>query len=157
MNPIAELLRVEDVYLDVDAADKAELLARVANLLAQRSAAPTGDVLQSLLLREQLGSTGLGHGVAIPHARMPQCTSGAGVLLRSRTGIAFDAPDHRPVTLFLALLVPKQATDRHLRLLATAAAMFSDKGFRDKLKAAPDAAAVMDLLRAWDEATRAGA
>jgi PTS system nitrogen regulatory IIA component len=151
MNPVAELLRVWDIYLDVDAADKAALLERAATLLAQRSSAPAGDVLQSLLEREKLGSTGLGHGVAIPHARMTQCTTGAGVLLRTRTGIAFDAPDHRPVTLFLALLVPKQAADRHLRLLAGAAAIFSDKTLRDKLKAAPDPAAVVDLLRNWDE------
>ena len=111
----------------------------------------TREVLESLTAREQLGSTGLGHGVAIPHARMPQCDAAAGVFVRTKAAIPFDAPDRKPVSIFLALVVPKQATERHLQLLATAATMFSDRAFRDKLRACPDPDMVRELLAAWPD------
>ena len=71
---------------------------------------------ESLTAREQLGSTGLGHGVAIPHARMYQCDTATGVFVRTKAPVPFDAPDGKPVSIFLALVVPKQATQRHLQL-----------------------------------------
>ncbi len=149
MNPVAELIGPAGVLVDVEASDKEAVLDRLAALLARRSGVPPVDVREGLALRERLGSTGLGHGVAIPHARMPQCMQEAGVFLRTKAPVAFDAPDGRPVSLFLALLVPKQASERHLKLLATAAAMFADKAFRDKLRAARDADEVAQLLASW--------
>jgi len=151
MNPVGELLRAEDIRLDLDVPDKPRLLERVAALLAQRHGLSHAQVLESLIAREQLGSTGLGHGVAIPHARMPQCYAAAGVFVRTKIAIPFDAPDRKPVSLFLGLIVPKQATERHLRLLATAAAMFSDRTFRDQLRTFPDPATIRDLLVAWQD------
>ena len=153
MNPVSELLRVDDIYLDVDAPDKERLLDLLATLLSRRHGLSAGQVLESLIAREQLGSTGLGHGVAIPHARMPQCYAAAGVFVRTKVAIPFDAPDRKPVSLFLGLIVPKQATERHLQLLATAAAMFSDRTFRDKLRACPDSFTARDLLVAWQHST----
>jgi PTS system nitrogen regulatory IIA component len=156
MNPVGELLRVEDIYLDLDVPDKARLLERIATLLARRHGLSNTQVLESLTSREQLGSTGLGHGVAIPHARMPQCYAAAGVFVRTKVAVPFDAPDRKPVSLFLGLIVPKQATERHLQLLATAAAMFSDRSFRDKLRACPDPPAVRDLLAGWQDLAAPG-
>ena len=141
MNPVGELLRVEDIDLDVDVSDKPALLTRIAGMLARRHNLPAREVLVALTAREQLGSTGLGHGVAIPHARMPQCGVASGILVRTRSSIPFDAPDHKPVSILLALVVPKQATERHLKLLATAASMFNDRALRERLLAlsgAPD-------------------
>jgi PTS system nitrogen regulatory IIA component len=66
--------------------------------------------------------------------------------------VPFDAPDGKPVSIFLALVVPKQATQWHLQLLGTAAAMFNDKAFRDVLKASADPSAVRDLLLGWQDA-----
>ncbi len=149
MNPVCELLGVDDIQLDVDLPDKARLLQRIAALLSRRQGLSIAEVLDSLMAREQLGSTGLGHGVAIPHARMPQCGAAAGVFVRTKVAIPFDAPDRKPVSIFLGLLVPKQATERHLQLLSTAAMMFSDRSFRDKLRASPDPGAVRALLAAW--------
>ena len=149
MNSIAELIALAGVLVDVDASDKAAVLERIAALLARRSGVPEGDVKEGLAARERLGSTGLGHGVAIPHARMPQCVREAGVFVRTKRPVAFDAPDARPVSLFLGLLVPKQASERHLNLLATAAAMFADKAFRDKLRTARDATEAQRLLGSW--------
>jgi PTS system nitrogen regulatory IIA component len=102
--------------------------------------------------REQLGSTGVGHGVAIPHARMTQCGAAAAVLVRTKVGIPFDAPDGRPVSVFLGLIVPNMANERHLQLLATAAGMLSDRAFRDKLRTCTEPAAARELLAAWPDA-----
>ena len=151
MNPVGELLRIEDIDLDVDVPDKPALLERIAGLLARRHGLAAREVLEGLTAREQLGSTGLGHGVAIPHARMPQCDVAAGVLVRTRNPIPFDAPDHKPVSILLALVVPKQATERHLRLLATAASMFNDRALREKLRRCPDPATARELLAAWPD------
>ena len=154
MNPVGELLGRDDIQLDVDVPDKARLLQWIAALLARRLGLADADVLESLTVREQMGSTGLGHGVAIPHARMPQCDAEAGVFVRTKVPISFDAPDRKPVSLFLALIVPKQATERHLRLLATAATMFNDRSFRDKLRMNGDPNAVRELLAAWSDSEK---
>jgi PTS system nitrogen regulatory IIA component len=151
MNPVGELLRVEDIYLDLDVSDESQLLRRIAELLSRRYGLSDVQVLHSLVEREQLGSTGLGHGVAIPHARMPQCYAETGVFVRTRIAIPFDAPDRKPVSLFLGLIVPRQAAERHLRLLATAATMFSDATFRGTLRTCPDPRSVLDLLAAWSD------
>ena len=156
MNPIGELLGIDDIQLDVDVPDKARLLQRLASLLARRLHLSDTEVLESLMAREQLGSTGLGHGVAIPHARMPQCNAVAGVFVRTKFAIPFDAPDRKPVSLFLALVVPKQATERHLQLLATAATMFDDRGFRDRLGACRDPSRIRELLEAWPDSSMPG-
>jgi len=151
MNPVGELLRLGDINLDVDVPDKVGLLQLIASLLARRLGLSLADVLESLTAREDLGSTALGHGVAIPHARMPQCYAVAGVFVRTKAAVPFDAPDHKPVSLFLALVVPKQATERHLQLLATAATMFNDRVFREKLRAESDPDMVRGLLMAWPD------
>jgi PTS system nitrogen regulatory IIA component len=152
MNPIGELIAVEDIRLDLDVADTAQLLDVIAGLLASRNGPPHALVLESLTVREELGSTGVGHGVAIPHARMNRCATPAAAFVRTRVAIPFDAPDGRPVSVFLGLIVPDTATDRHLKLLATAAAMFSDRSFRERLKAADSAATLRELLVTWTEA-----
>jgi len=149
MNLVGELLRIEDIHLDLDVPDKAALLDRVGALLAARVSLPRAQIVSSLRAREQLGSTALGHGVAFPHARIAQCDAAAGVYVRTKMPIAFDAPDHVPVSHILALIVPKQATERHLRLLAGAAAMFGDPKFRDALAACRDPRAVHQLFVAW--------
>lgn len=151
MNPVGELLRIEDIHLDLDVPDEAQLLRRLAELLSRRSGLSDAQVLYSLVEREQLGSTGLGHGVAIPHARMPQCYAETGVFVRTRIGIPFDAPDRKPVSLFLGLIVPKQAIGRHLRLLSTAATMFSDATFRGTLRTSADPRAALDLFVSWSD------
>jgi PTS system nitrogen regulatory IIA component len=152
MNPVGALLRVEDILLDVDVTGRGALLERVAAALGEHAHVSAAQVLASLNAREDLGSTALGHGVAIPHARMSQCGAVAGTFVRTRMAIPFSAPDLKPVSLFLGLLVPKQATEHHLQLLATAANMFGDRGFRDALRACPDAMSARKLFVAWPAA-----
>ena len=87
---------------------------------------------------------------------MPQCGAAAAVFVRTKVPVPFDAPDRKPVSIFLGLIVPKQATERHLKLLAAAAAMLGDKSFRDKLRASPDARMARELLLAWPDSAALG-
>jgi nitrogen PTS system EIIA component len=156
MNPIGELLSIDDVQLELDASGKTELLAKIAGMLAGRHGLSKAQVLESLIAREQLGSTGLGHGVAIPHARMAQCDAATGVFVRTKIAVPFDAPDGKPVSMFLGLIVPKQATQRHLQLLATAAAIFSDADVRGKLRTTADPGMLRDILVGWPDFSSPG-
>jgi PTS system nitrogen regulatory IIA component len=151
MNPLGELLAPDDIRLDVDVSTKEQLLRQIASLLAARQHLAEGPILDGMTAREQLGSTGVGHGVAIPHARMTQCGTAAAVFVRTKVGIPFDAPDGRPVSVFLGLIVPNMANERHLQLLATAASMLSDRTFREQLRACTDPKALRDLLAAWPQ------
>ena len=152
MNPVGALLTLDDVRLDVDVSTKAQLLEQVAALLATRHGLSRTLILECLTVREQLGSTGVGHGVAIPHARMSQCAVPASAFVRTKVAIPFDAPDGKPVSVFLGLIVPNKANERHLQLLATAAGMLGDRIFRDKLKTSTDPRTVRELLAAWPDA-----
>ncbi len=155
MNPVGEMLRVDDIEVDADVADKDRLLERVAFLLARQSGLSEADILQSLQVREQLGSTALGHGVALPHARMPQCRAAAAAFVRTKVPIPFGAPDRVPVSKFLGLIVPNVGADRHLRVLATAASMFGDPAFRDAVDASPEPRRIAALFAAWPAAPSA--
>jgi PTS system nitrogen regulatory IIA component len=155
MNPVAELLTPDDIRLDLDVSTKTQVLEQVAALLATRNGLSETFILQSLTAREQLGSTGLGHGVGIPHARMNQCAMAAGVFVRTKVAIPFDAPDGKPVSIFLGLIVPNKAAERHLQILAAAAAMLGDRNFRDKLKTCNDPSVVRELLAAWPDSPSA--
>lgn len=149
--PIGELIKRDDVLLDVEAATREELLGRAAAFLATRHGLPQRSIFEGLVARETLGSTALGHGVALPHARMGTLQYAIAAFLRTRAPIDFDAPDHRPVSVFLVLLVPAEASDRHLALMGCAASQFGDRGFRMQLKSAQDPVEIANLLRRLPE------
>ena len=155
MNPVGELLRIDDIRLDIDITSKSQLLEEVAALLAVRHGLSKALIADSLRVREQLGSTGVGHGFAIPHARMSQCATATAALVRTKFAIPFDAPDGRPVSVFLGLIVPHKANEAHLQLLATAAGMFSDRGLRDQLRTSNDPSALREIVAAWPDAPAA--
>ena len=149
MNPIAELLPAENVRLDVEVPTKARLFETVGALFEASRGLAVRTIIDSLAAREKLGSTGLGQGIAIPHGRIRGLKSAQGAFLRLKTPIAFDAPDGKPVAQIFVLLVPEQATEQHLQLLSELAQMFSDRGFRDRLAATADPAAVHTLFTTW--------
>ncbi len=151
MNPVGKLLTLDDIRLDLDVSTKEQLLEQIAALLATRHGLSKIFILESLTARELLGSTGVGHGVAIPHARMNQCAIAAGVFVRTKSAIPFDAPDGKPVSVFLGLIVPNRAAELHLQILATAAGMLGDRSFREKLKTCNDPRVVGELLAAWPD------
>lgn len=144
---LAEILVVDRVSCDVVVASKKRALEEIARLLAL--GAPSiepADILNGLAGREKLGSTGLGHGIAIPHARMNGIEHSTGALMRLRHPVDFDSHDSQPVDLVFGLLVPQQATGEHLKHLATIAEKFSEDEFCEKARSAPDAAALHALL-----------
>ncbi len=109
-------------------------------------------VTDSLFSRERLGSTGLGHGVAIPHGRIKGLKAPMAAVLQLAQPIGFDAPDEEAVSLLIFLLVPEAATQRHLEILSEIAEMLSDAGLRAKLFASASAADLHGLIADWQSA-----
>jgi len=142
--PFLDLLPAERVRTGLAARDKAELIERLANLLGDGDAAIARDALAA---RERLGSTGLGHGVAIPHGRSTHVDEARAAFVRLAEPVDFGAGDGQPVDLVAALLVPAHFTDQHLKLLAELAELFSDAALTTALREAPDAAVLRDVLK----------
>lgn len=103
-------------------------------------------VTEGLLAREKLGSTAMGAGVAIPHARVPGLKFMAGVFAQLEKPVSFDTPDGQGVDLMFALLAPEQAGADHLRALARVSRLLRDEATREKLRAADDPVALYGLL-----------
>ncbi len=116
---------------------KKRALEHLAQAIAQDIPSLDADELfRSLIARERLGSTGIGHGIAIPHCRVKGCSGTIGALVTLDHGIEFDAIDGEPVDIMFALLVPEEAHDEHLQTLATLAQAFSDEAYRKTLRQA---------------------
>lgn len=146
---LAEILDPDRVSCDVVVASKKRALEEIAKLLAQGAPGiEAADILNSLAGREKLGSTGLGHGIAIPHARMNGVETSTGALMRLRHPVDYESHDSQPVELIFGLLVPQQATGEHLKHLANIAEKFSDDEFCEKARNATDAAALYALITA---------
>jgi nitrogen PTS system EIIA component len=139
-----------EIALDLDLRNKHRAL-EVASTLVERSLGlDGGPILRALQRREEAGSTALGAGIAIPHARIPGIERPVTVFLRGKFSIPFDAPDRKPVSDILVLLVPADgATEEHLRLLALVAEMFSDRAFRARLWAAAEPSDVRHIFAQW--------
>ena len=149
MNLVTSLLELSHVALDIDASDKKALFERAGAMLEGVSGLGRGQVTESLLARERLGSTGLGQAVAIPHGRVKGLRAAVGAFLRLRAPIPFEAPDNQPVSLVFVLLVPERASDLHLQILSELAQMFSDRELRRQLAAAPNALSAQRLIVGW--------
>ncbi len=134
-----ELLTPARCLCAIEGHSKKRLFYRVSGLIADAaSGVDTDDVFHALMAREQLGSTGLGHGIAIPHCRVEGCAEVMGALATLREPIDFDALDERPVDLLFFLVAPNIADDDHVRTLAAVAGLFHDDDFRRALRATGD-------------------
>jgi nitrogen PTS system EIIA component len=148
---IASLIIPERVACCMQSSSKKRVLEQISQLLAEDQPQLTAEeIFDSLIGRERLGSTGLGHGVAIPHGRMGGLEAPIGAFVRLESAIDFDALDRQPVDLLFALLVPQESTSEHLQLLAQLAQMFSDAGFSAQLRASRDGRELYQLLQHWD-------
>jgi len=150
MNLLSKLLPLSNVELGVPATDKRAALAHAATLFEHGQGANASKVLESLIAREALGSTGLGKGVAIPHGRLRGLRQAAAAIIRLQNPVAFDSPDGAPVQLMVVLLVPEQATQQHLQILSELAQMLSDTHFRDQLMTATQPQALLEKVAAWE-------
>lgn len=144
----APLVSEEDVLLDVAVASKHELLEEIGGHMQSAHGIEARSVALALAHRERIASTGLGEGVAIPHARVPGLQQIRSMYVRLRFPLPFEAPDGRPVTHVLVLLVPKEATQRHLEILSEAAQALGDRKVRQALCDCADAAQAVRILDA---------
>lgn len=149
MSLISQLLPLSNVVVDLDASSKKRVFEQAGLLFENNQGIGRSTVFDSLFARERLGSTGLGQGIAIPHGRIKALKEAAGAFLRLASPVQFDSPDGRPVNMLFVLLVPEQANETHLQLLSELAQMFSDRGFREALQAAPDADHIHQMFMNW--------
>ncbi len=145
---LESLIAPADVIVGARAESARYVLARLAGIGAARTGAAERAVLDSLVARERLGSTGVGHGVAIPHARLSGIAALTGALLRLAEPVEFAASDLLPCDLFVLLLAPADAAGDHLKALAALSRRLREPAVRAAMRAAPDAAALLTALTA---------
>lgn len=107
------------------------------------------EIFHLLTNREKLGSTGMGHGVALPHARTDLTDHAVGAFLKLENGIDFDSPDQQATDLIFSLMVPEHYTDEHLKILAHLANLFSDENFCNALRNSSNAEEIHKHLTSW--------
>ena len=147
---ITDLITRERIVCNSEVTSKKRLIETLSELLATGQADLTArPIFDSLIGRERLGSTGLGHGVALPHGRFSQSQQALGAFVKLRQGVDFDAIDRQPVDLVFGLLVPDHYTDEHLKILAYLAEMFSDRAFCQQLRETDSDQALFERLRDW--------
>lgn len=147
---IQNLISPGRVVCSMPATSKKKTLELISELFSNEVPELTqNDIFTSLINRERLGSTGLGHGVALPHGRVEGANNAVGVFVKLDTAIDYDAIDGHPVDLFFALVVPENSTSEHLSILSQLAEMFSDKGFCESLRAGESDQQIYDLISHW--------
>lgn len=143
---ISDILTPDRTFSDLKCASKKRTLESISHWLGdQMSEFDDKELFNALINREKLGSTGFGDGIAIPHCRLDSCTQVTGALIRLAKAVDFDAIDAQPVDLLFVLLVPLEATDEHLQILATLAGSFGQPEFRERLRKATDAEAMYKI------------
>ncbi len=131
---ISEILVRDAVIMDLAGASKDEVLGEMAGSIAKAEPGIDHQALLSVLLeREELQSTGIGEGVAIPHGKLPGLSRLLASFARSRAGVDFDSIDGQPTQLFFLLVVPEHSGGQHLKALARISRFFRDGEFRSRL------------------------
>lgn len=144
---LSNFLTPERIACGVNASSKKRALEQLSELIARsEQELGAGEVFESLIARERLGGTGLGHGVAIPHGRLKDYSATVGAFVTLKDGVDFDAMDKQPVDLLFALLIPEESTQEHLEILSLLANMFNDANFRDALRSVESPEALYRLM-----------
>jgi len=149
MNALTNLFTLDCIALDNPAKNRAEAFAAAGELFAKRIRIDSDVVVEFLNAREDLGSTALGAGVAIPHGRVKGLKQPTAAMMRLKEPIEFAAPDGEPVSTLIFLLVPEKATQQHLEILSSIAQLLSDADARHLLSTITDPAKVCELLQQW--------
>jgi PTS system nitrogen regulatory IIA component len=152
MNRLSQILPPSQVLVRVEATSKKRAFEEAGLLFENQHGMNRALITASLFARERLGSTGLGHGVAIPHGRIKGLKAPMAAVFLLQAPIGFDAPDEQAVALLIFLLVPEAATQKHLEILSEIAELLSDSALREQLKASPDAEALHHLISSWQSA-----
>lgn len=149
MTNISKILPLANVVLNLEVSSKKRAFEQAGLLFENNCGIARSTVSENLFARERLGSTGLGHGVAIPHGRIKGLKKPVAAFIRLAEPIPFESPDSEPVRLLIFLLMPDNVTKQHLTILAEIAEMFSDASIRTELTNEPDPVVVHNLILSW--------
>ena len=149
MNALLDLFTPDCIALHSPAKNRSEAFALVGSLFSQRLNLSSDLIISFLNAREDLGSTALGAGVAIPHGRVKGLKEPVAALIRLSEPIEFAAHDGLPVSVLIFLLVPEKATQQHLEILSSIAQLLSDPNARDKISSEDNPEKVCQLLQEW--------
>lgn len=149
MLSIHDTLDASRILTKSDIDSKKRVLEAISQLLAEDEEM-ADEIFQALIQREKLGSTGLGHGIAIPHTRIANVDKPKAAIITLKQGVEFDTPDDQPVDLFIGLLVPAEETEVHLSLLSQLTGLLRHADFRDTLRRCRSKT---KLLEAFEHAT----
>lgn len=154
MTHLSQILPPQNVVLDLDVSSKKRAFEQAGLLFENNFGIARSAVSDNLFARERLGSTGLGHCVAVPHGRIKGLKSPLAAFVRLADPIPFESPDSQPVKLLIFLLIPDNVTQQHLEILSEIAEMFSDEDFRASLTTDTDPTSVHARLTAWRPSLR---
>ena len=143
---ISDFLSPTQVMIDVKASDKSRLLEKLSTEAAVEAGLAADEVVREIAKREELGSTGVGNGVALPHARLPSLTTPFALFARLRHGIDFDAIDGEPVDIVVLLLIPEAGDSAKGNALACVARALRDTETLRKVRSAPDREALFSVI-----------
>lgn len=143
---LSDLLKPEAVLPSLEAQSKKQVLQELCSVAARLTGLPEREIFDTLLQRERLGSTGVGHGVAIPHGKLRTLDQLVGVFARLAQPVDFEALDDQPVDLVFLLLAPESAGADHLKALARVARILRDPAMAQKLRVAVDAGELHAIL-----------
>lgn len=148
---ISALLSPESIFVDCEISSKKKLLEFVADSVAKVTDLPKTDLFCQLLDRERLGSTGLGRGFAVPHARMAELDKTVACFVRLKEGVNFEAPDNQLVDMAFAVVIPEHVTDEHLQILSALASIFSQESVCEAIRNASSAEQINDIISAAEQ------
>ena len=148
---ILDMLNLESITPALKAKDKAGILEEMATAMAKAARLPARDLLRALTDREQLGSTGIGDGIGIPHGKVKGLSSMVIGFGLSKRGVDFDSIDGRPTHLFFTLITPDQSTGLHLKLLSRISRILKNDGFKSRLMRAAHAEDIYSIIQGEDE------
>ncbi|OZA14991.1 MAG: PTS sugar transporter subunit IIA [Polynucleobacter sp. 24-46-87] len=152
MNALTDLFALDRIALNSPSKNRAEAFAAVGQLFAKQSGLESEAIVGFLNAREDLGSTALGAGVAIPHGRVKGLKSPIAAFVKLKEPIEFAAPDGEAVSILIFLLVPEKATQQHLEILSSIAQLLSDPDARKSLATEDNPEKVCQLLQTWGSA-----
>jgi len=152
MNRLSAILPAVQVLVGVDATSKKRAFEEAGLLFETEHGLNRALITDSLFARERLGSTGLGHGVAIPHGRIKGLKQPLAAVFQLASPIGFDAPDEQPEQFMIYQLEPEVAPQKHLEILSEIAEMLSDSALREQMKTSTDAAELHKLITFWQSA-----
>ncbi|MFV2031815.1 MAG: PTS sugar transporter subunit IIA [Gammaproteobacteria bacterium] len=148
---ISALLPPELIFINPDISSKKRLLEFLADNISERYALNQTAIFNNLLDRERLGSTGLGNGFAVPHARLPELDTTIGCFIRLKQAVNFEAMDQQPVDLIFCIIIPEHATDEHLQILSSLAKIFSQDQIRADIRDASSADQIVRIIGAAEQ------